>query len=820
MKKAPFLNLFSPTLALIICFSGCNPTKNVPKGKYLLVNNKVEIVGNEDVDLDEFSSYIKQKPNRKILFFRFHLWLYNRVNLEKEKERKEKREDKLKRINERRKKKGKERKERVFSFSQWLLDIGEPPVILDTVLTNRTVRQFKLYMHSKGYFNGEAEKEIIDVNKKKKKVVYKVYPKKPYTIRKIDYDLRDEGLRKYIFYDTMNCILKKNDIYDADQMQEERKRIAKNLKNKGFYYFNKENIIFLADSTAGNHQVDIKVQFRDLITENESDTLKPKELRMYKIKNIFIYPDYNKTVKAELFDTLTIHSNPKDSTDQYHFLITQKPRVKPKTITRSIFFENGQYFNLEDTDKTYRRLSDMKIFKFINIQFKEIEPVTASSDTYFLNTEIQLTRLPVHATNYEIEGTTSTQGDLGVSGNVIYQNKNLFRGAEIFNIRLKGAMEFQRLFYEDTLSDSQVIEQLPFFNTVETGIEAGIDIPKFLLPIPAENFSKNNVPITSIKTGFNYQRRPDYARSIINFKYGYNWKESEFRKVYIHMDINSVKIDPDSSFVVRLNQFKNKKLLNSYQDHLTTAFSISVIHNAQRLNKQEDFIFWRHSLEPAGSMPYLIHSAANKEKTYNEETESSYYTLFGIRYSQYIRYDTDFRYYHYLPNKKSLVGRVYFGIGYPYGNSNVLPFEKSFYAGGSNGLRAWHIRSIGPGSFKDTTNQVFDKTGDLHIETNLEYRFPIFGIFHGALFTDIGNVWLLTENEDFPGGTFTFDSFIYDIAADVGVGMRLDLGFFIVRLDFATPVRHPGYPKGQRWITDTFKTISDISTNLGIGYPF
>jgi hypothetical protein len=312
-----------------------------------------------------------------------------------------------------------------------------------------------------------------------------------------------------------------------------------------------------------------------------------------------------------------------------------------------------------------------------------------------------------------------------------------------------------------------------------------------------------------------YQNRPDYERYITNGSFGYRWAAKEFTNhVLTPLEINSVSIFPDSAFVNRLEELNDQRLLNQYTDHFIMSANYTYIFNNQQLNQVKNFTFFRWNIESAGN----VLSAASR-LTNAPKNEDGYYSVWNIPFSQYLRSDIDFRYYWALRKDYTLVYRNLVGVGVPYGNSDVLPFEKGFYAGGSNSMRGWNYRTLGPGSFVDTLAENFERMGDLTIQANLEYRFPIYKWFQGALFTDIGNIWLLNENESYNGGQFQLKNFISELAIDAGFGLRLDLSFFIFRIDAATPFRDPSYPLGQRWRFDKMQ-LKNVVWNFGIGYPF
>jgi outer membrane protein assembly factor BamA len=776
-----YLNIRSGSCLMIIVigmllFSSCSPLSRLKKNEYLLTRNIVKI-DNKKVDEDELKSYIKQKPNRKVLGIRFHLSVYNLANH------------------------GKERR-----IKRWMKNtIGEAPVILDTMLTNNSVKQITLYLRDKGYFKATVSKRIL-YRKKTADVTYIINTGIPYITRNITYLINDPNRLQFdILSDTSSSLLKKGKNYDVDDIQNERDRITKSLKNNGYFGFVKQYINFKIDTNiitnnAYNKQFDITIEIKNP-TEIKKDTVLSSYHSRYLINNIFILTDYN-TLKTDTirYDTIEYsinRQNIKYGQFTYFFLYKKKMKTNPKTFTQAIFIKPNNPYKINDVDLTYKRLLDLQLFKFVNINFSPTLTDSIRKDgNKLLDCIIQVTNTPLNSYTYETEGTNSG-GDLGIAGNIIFQNKNTFRNAEIFLVKLKTAMEFQRLVEEPK---KEGLDKIPFFNTIEAGAETSIKFPKFLLPVKQEKFAKSANPKTYITLSFNFQQRKEYTRYISNIVYGYEWRESRFKKHIINpFDISSINNkNVDSAFKSKLNFY------------LISATTYSYIFSNQEINKLKNFTYFRGNLEFAGNFLQLKNNLLHSEKNIYD-----YYTLFGIEYAQFFRADADVRKYLVINAKNRVVFRAAAGVGIPYGNSQYLPYDKSFYAGGANGLRAWKIRSIGPGGYDDTLDINFNKSGDLYLETNLEYRFAIVGQFGGAIFSDAGNVWLQKENIKYPNGEFQLNRFYKEIAVDFGIGFRYDFSFFVIRLDVATAIRNPALPEKSRW-----KISRNPNFSIGIGYPF
>lgn len=768
----------------IILLSGCNPTRRIPEGQHLLNRNQISIV-DADIKRDQLRPYIRQKPNRRILgFYRFHLHVYQIADRGRE-----------------------------TSIKRWMKNtIGEPPSIFDPELMESSQRQFELYMHGKGYFNAEINAEV-EFQRRKAKVTYHVTGNTPYAIRTLQYQIADPHLASFVFGDTTNALIRTGQHYDADLLQQERERISRHLRNQGFFSFSKDFILFQVDSALGNHQIDIDLLISDpgALGPQRTDTIVKARHRRYLVNKVYIYPDFSPfRTGASPFDTTHYVPASQEGTSAYYFLHNEPMSIRPRAVVHNILIEPGKYFRSRNVELSYNYLSGLRNFRFINIQFSESpQPVNGQvSDTLgFLDARIQLARSPSNAFTIEAEGLNSS-GNLGVAGNFLFANRNFLGGAERLSIRLKGALEAAGESARD-----EVINRLPF-NTLELGAELSIDFPKLLVPIPMERLSKNARPRSTILTGINYRQRPDYTRYIFNVSYGFEWSENPRKRHYLYpLEISSIKVFNDSILRSRIPE-GNPLILSRYKDHLTAGLKYSYVFNSQQLGKDIDFVYFRGNFESAGNLMQLASQGLGAGAD-----ENGRYTLFNIPFAQYLKGDLDLRYYKVFDQNRTLVFRFMGGAGIPYGNSRVMPFVKSYYAGGANSVRAWRIYALGPGAYSDTLGIRFDRYGDIKLEANIEHRFAIYRFWHAALFADAGNVWFINENPQFPGGEFTFNNFYKEIAIGAGAGLRMDFGYFVVRIDAAFPLRDPAQATGDRWI-GSWPGFRKWNFNLGIGYPF
>ena len=696
-------------------------------------------------------------------------------------------------------------------FKKWLrTKAGSAPVLLDTSLTATSLKQMKLYLNNIGYFNSVLH-DSVAIKKKKAKVYYFIKTSKPYTIRNISYSIPDLQLAGFVNKDTSVSLIKKGSIYNSYTLDNERTRIATSLQNNGYFKFSTGFIVYKIDSILNSHQMDIEIEITNPVIPSIDDfgTFVESDHRRYKIHRIYFYPNYDPLQSdAITYDTLvkSYLDSSKDTTrHNYYFLYTGKMKMKPRTLVQSSFIKPGIYYSSDIVNKTYLNLGRLPVFRYKNIQFKESTDISPGEKD-LLDCRIMLAREQVQSISLSPVGTNSA-GAFGIQGNVVYQNRNVFRGGQLFSINLSASAQTQATTGSDAGKS--------LFNTIELGANTSLTFPQFLFPVRQETLPRRFKPRTTITIGYSFQKQADYNRHITNVNFGYTWNQTEKLTHTLNpVEISFVKVYPDSAFLAWLNSLTDKSLINQYTDHMVAGLRYTITYNTQERSKVKDFFYIRSNVQTGGNLFYAYNSLFGGEKT------GSSYTAFGVPYSQFVRPDLDVRYYNMRSIVSMVVYRLYAGIGIPYGNSNSLPFEKAFFAGGANDIRGWKMGLLGPGSYyNDTVSNAYNQIGDMQLQANIEYRFPVYDIFKGAVFMDLGNIWLLEPSPDFPGGEFNFDTFIPQIAINVGFGIRLDFDFFVFRLDPAIKIRDPHYPQGDRWYFDKMQ-FGDVVWNFGIGYPF
>ena len=786
MKKSiTYINLFYPGYNLFFLFlfflfiTSCNPTKYIPEGESLLNDNHI-IINKEGVKKSDLVPYIKQNPNKRIFGTRFHLGLYNLSNINKEK-----------------------------WPHNWLRKIGEEPVIYDSSATTKTKKQIKSYVMSKGYFDGHVTDTVVTANRKSD-VFYNVDLLRSYTIRNLTYEIADSNIRELCFFDSVNCVIVRGKPYDVDVLQAERTRFERFIKDHGFYGFTNDFIWFGVDSIVGNRQVDIKYNIRNFTKLDANNRITSAPFAIYTVKNIYIYPDL---IPKEALEGGEAYFKGLDTTYYrgYYFITSKKkPEIKYDLIIRSLYLKPNSIFNVTNTEQTQAHLMSLKVYRLVNINYNDSkENESRQGMELSLDCNIQLTLLSQQSYKIELEGTNSA-GNLGGALNLIYQHKNLFHGAELFSTKLKGAYE----------AYSQQNSHLT--STQEYGLETSLRLPEFLVPfIKTENFVKKYNPSTTILAAYDYQELPFYTRTMANATFGYSWKAGNYHyqeHILNPVQFNLVKLPfIDSTFAAYIE--RSSYLAYSYKDVMILGGSYSYIFNNQKIKNSRDYWFLRINTEASGNMLSLVEKLSNATKT------NGSYKIFGQPFAQYVRTDFDLRYNYRFNDVSSIVYRGFFGIGIPYGNSKEIPFEKQYFGGGANGIRAWQVRTLGPGSYNPNpgdSTKFLNETADIELEANAEYRFKLFWILEGALFLDAGNIWTYNNDPVRSGAQFAFNKFYKDIAVGTGTGLRFDFKFVIGRVDLGIKLRDPKLTDGSKWIIMrrpyTFK--DDFALVLAIGYPF
>ncbi|WP_412850951.1 BamA/TamA family outer membrane protein [Chryseobacterium sp. PMSZPI] len=752
----------------------CSNTRFLKQGQMLYTGAEVKIE-NDTISKKEkqelqsaLEANLTPKPNSTFLGMRPKLYFYNIA--------KEPKKDK--------------------GFNYWLkYKIGEKPVLLGDVDREFNKDIIENYSENKGYFNAKATYDTVSKNKKAK-VIYTVKPGARYLVDGVKFQ-KDSSLVNHEIQNLAGkTLLKNGKPFDLDVIKAERERIDNGLKERGFYYFHPDNIIVQADSTVNkNHKVELNVKLKD----NTPDLSK----QQFSIDKVIVFPNYNiQDVKEGKY---SIPMN-KDSLSKYAFddiyVIDPQHKFKPKIFDRALYFKKGDLYNRTNHNLTLNRLISLGVFKFVKNEFVTSDSLQHKFDSYYLLTPRQIQSLRLEAL-----GRTNSANYGGGELNLNWTHRNFFRGAEQFKAAIYGAFDFQM----GGPSNAN--------NMLRMGTNVQLSIPRIVAPFRFHS-SSAFVPRTNITLGYEFQNRTQYY-TLNNFtgSFGYLWKENVRKEHELKIiDITLVSPANVTDAYEKLYE-KNDAMKRVVERQLIFGPTYSYTYTTTMLPRRNT-VYYKGTVDLAGNITGLL-TGANVKKDKQKE-------IFGIPFSQYAKIENDFRFYHKFTEKSSLATRFIAGMAYPYGNSQYVPFSKQFFAGGSNSIRAFRARTLGPGSFDPRIldqGAYFDQSGDIKLELNAEYRANLYKFLNAAVFVDAGNVWLINNDPERPGGKFSKD-FVNEIAVGAGVGLRLDFSILILRLDLAMPLRVPYYEKGDRW---TFNKINfgdpswrkdNLIFNIAIGYPF
>lgn len=759
----------------------CSSSRYVGEGNYLL--DAVSITINDSThsfDETEMTTYLRQLPNHKMLWStKFRLGVYNMSGSDTTK-----------------------------WWNRWIRKLGEPPVLYDSVLTTNGKDQLLKAMVNKGFLDSKV---IVDTTRndhdRKIKVKYILNPGKPHIVNSINYIFPDSSFRTLVMRDSNKFVVKKGDLLDRALLEKQRELITQSLKNHGYFSFAKEYITFNADTTAGSELVDLTMTLNPA-----SKNLQKREEGThdrFRIGRVYIATDFDPITDESLRSISGV------DTVSYKDLVIfygKKHYLRPSVLYENCFLHTGEIYRQRDVDRTYQALSRFNILKFTSIRF--IEAGTVDNER-LLDAYILLTPGKSQSIALEVEGTNS-EGDLGVAATATYTHRNIGKGSETLTTKLRGAYE----------SLSGNLEGLLHDRYMEYSVDFGLNFPKFKAPFLSESFKRRINATTELNVAMTYQERPEYTRIISNAGWSYKWTHNRNHNRYIFtpLDINYVYLPESTYNFIDEIAPDNPLLRYSYEDHFIMRMGFSFYHSNKRdqspiatLRLQNNIYTIRANAEVAGNVLYLLSNIFS----HRQDSHNSPYKIFGIHYSQYFKINSDFSFLHTFDPRNSIAFHVGAGVGYPYGNSTILPFEKRFYGGGANGVRGWDVRTLGPGSYPGT-NSVSDfinQCGDIRFDLSTEYRTKLFWILELGAFIDAGNIWTIHNYSNQPGGMFHFKTFYKQLAAAYGLGIRMDFNYFLIRFDLGMKAHNPA--KGQEhWPLIHPRWGRDRSFHFSIGYPF
>jgi outer membrane protein assembly factor BamA len=773
------------SLILTILLTGlllqaCTATEHLQQGDTFYEGAEIkfepegEVRGLSRVE-EDLQELITPKPNKKFLGGRPGVWAYYRKGFIKKK-------------------------------------FGREPVLLRNATPERTAEMLQAELQNEGYFKSTVQSEVkTNAKKKTSTVVYTVIIYPPFRLRKIEQHLFDSlKYPKLVQAIDKNTLLRKNQRYRLQRLKAEQERIEVVLENQGMYYFDDRYLLFDADSTVGKRKIDLDLHFEPGMPN--------KATRIYRVTKINVYPNYdlgNDSLKTTA-DTLRVSG---------YTYIDNQHNFRPEIITNVINLRPDSIYRRIDEEYTLSHLMGLRAFKFVNVKFREDK-----RDSSSLTADIFMTPLLKKSIRAQLQAVSKSNNFVGPGFELTFTNRNFLRGAELFQLRLNSAYEVQ-------ISR----QNAGALNAIELGADATLSIPRFVTPAGIFRYrSAKYVPQTNFKLGYNLQQRLQYFRLVsMNGGYGFLWRETTLKThEFFPVDVSFVKLGKTSTAFRQLldkspvlkNSFQNQFILGShYTFTLNTQMKEDIETRLDPRAKRKSNFYFAGTIDLSGNILSAAQNVANVEEEKKE--------FFGLPYSQYVRGDVDFRYYYDINKKSKLATRFIAGYGHAYGNSETLPYIKQFAAGGSNSVRAFPARSLGPGAYNVrqdttvTTNTFFiDQRGDIKLESSVEYRFDIIKSFKGAVFVDAGNIWLRKKSPtSAPADTaklFNPKTFASQVAVGTGLGIRFDLNFFVLRLDLAFPLRKPWLPEKERWVFDKINFGSsewrrqNLILNIAIGYPF
>jgi len=753
-------------LSLFFAF-GCSNTKYLPEGDFLYTGSSVKVKDSvikkkERKALEnEAKDLLVPKPNKQILGLRPKLLVYNWV--------------------------GQPKKDKGIRY--WLrTKVGEAPVLFSKVDLDYNASILRNFMENKGYFKTRVSADSTAKNKRAT-AEYTILSKRQYKIKSVQFPVDSSDLGKSIARTSRRTLLKEGNPYDLDIIKAERERIDARLKEKGYYYFNPDYILAQVDTTKGDHEVTIKLKIKDETPD--------KATIAYKINKIVVYPNF-----SILKDSVTYKNE-----DIVHYkdftIIDSAHTFKPRVFDRALYFKKGDFYNRKNHNLSLNRFVNLGTFNFVKNEFKVSDSIKNTLDTYYY-----LTLLPKKFIRFEVLGKTNSASYTGSEIKVNWNNRNVFREAELLTISVFGGADFQ-------LSGENKGN-----NIYKLGTETSLTWPRFITPFKIEG-SSEFVPRTKTTVRYEYQNRTQlYSLNSFKTSFGYIWKNN-IRKEHQLNIVDITYVSPNNvTAEYEEDILANPSLAKVIEKQLIFGPTYSYTFTNTMLKRKKNTFYFNGEVDLAGNVTGLLKGANVKQ--------GDTIKIFDVPFSQYVKINADFRHYYKLGKESQLASRIIVGAGYAYGNSTTLPTTKQFVVGGTNSIRAFRARSLGPGSYQApiTSNSYFpDQSADLKLEFNTEYRAKIYGLVKGALFVDAGNIWLLNADSNRPGAEISKD-FMKQIAVGAGAGLRFDFSFLILRTDFAFPLRKPYLPEGRRWVIDDINFGSgswrkeNLILNIAIGYPF
>lgn len=768
-------------IGMTLALGACRTTKFVPDGEMLLDDVRIKVNDSTDTFNErELLTYVRQRQNNRFLnLAKMRLGIYSMSG-----------------------------KDSTKWWNKWVRRLGEPPVIFDSTATETDARQLLRAVNNAGFLKASVTTDSFpDHDRKRTKLVYSVTTGQPHIINSISYYFPNDTIRRIVMRDSARFTIYPGERLDRNLLEEQRDMVTRRLQNNGYWAFGKEFVTFTADTAADSYMVDLTMSINPP-KSLENQNLSPMSHRRYLVRKVVCIPDFDASVEP----------NPRDYQAQdtvdykgVEILYDRKRYLRPSVIAENSFFRPGEIYRIRDLENTYAAFGRMSILKFINIRSY---PVGSLGDDGLVDIYILLTPDRSQSFALEVEGTNS-EGDFGVALALAYTHRNIMKGSETFNIRFRGAYQALNGDLSGFIHDRMM----------EYGVDASLSFPKFKAPFLSESVKRRIKATTELNLSINYQERPEYTRIISAAGWNYKWtrRRNRYRYMFTPIDISYVYLPASTNDFIDQIAPDNPLLRYSYEDHFIMRMGFNFYHTSKRPNVtirtplQKDIITLRVNTEVAGNFLFALSSIFSHRKDFHTDP----YKCFGIRYSQYVRADGDFTYLRSFDRRNALACHAGFGIGIPYGNSTILPFEKRFYGGGANGVRGWAVRTLGPGRFPSTNSQsdFIHQCGDIRLNMSVEYRAKLFWVIEAGLFIDAGNIWTIRDYKEQPYGKFRFSQFYKQIAAAYGAGIRLDFNYFLIRFDLGMKAHNPAIDQ-EPWPLIHPNWHRDHAFHFSIGYPF
>lgn len=830
----------------------CNAVKHVDEGEYLLTENTIYENG-EETKKKETYKQLYQEPNIRLLGNPIRLHIYN---LAKQKPDSvfeawlnEKPGRKEKYVNLLSLKQVESLNEAYVDINEAIMEAGQPPTILEEDKTKSSAERLEAWYFNNGWFDAEASYEITKGEKKRAQVEYFIEPQVPYIVDSISTQIASHDADSIYQKWSWDSYVKTGEQFDTENFDLERQRITELFRNNGLFHFEQEYISFIADTvgTGQNVNVELVIKDRDV---SKNDSIKTIPFKVHTISEVNVVTDYSFKNQGDPL----LHQRKYRNVNLYSY---EEPDIRPKAVTNAIFIKEGEVYKDETRQLTYERLNELGIYQYPDIEYI---PDPADTTGTKLIANIFLSPRKKYSAGVDLEAFRSDIQDFGIGVGGSFQVRNVFHGAEILELSGQASIGAS----EDAAKDES-----SFFNISEVGADLKLRFPKIVFPANVDKIiPKSMSPFTILKTGISTQRNigldkhnftsafsylwepsdiVSHQLDVLNVQYVNNLKEDNYFNVYRNSfdRLNDIALAhqsqvPDEYFTAEngrliipegadsfINDLKNgtdfglnpeeldtasdiiERKDRLTEDNLIVASNFSYVQNTRSSLYDEEFTRFRAKFELAGNTLSLLAPTLG----FNQN-ENGNYELFGVAFSQYAKTELGIVKHWDLGHQTIVAVRAYGGIAIPYGNSNSIPFSRSFFAGGTNDNRGWQAYDLGPGS---TGGPNEFNEANFKLAFNGEYRFNLFGDLHSAVFVDVGNIWHVADNVEDDAAVFNSFSDLSELAIGSGFGLRYDFDFLVIRLDLGFKTYDPAN-EDQKWFRDY--NFAHVVYNIGINYPF